>query len=299
MTKPWPTLSYIKGKDTFTTLKLFTQIIGKIKLATLPWINHSWHVSLQIIPTGLTTLTIPTATKDFQIDFDFIEHQLQIKTSQGEFLYFSLRDISVAEFFRKVFDCLRRLKIEVNIFPVPSEIENPIPFKEDYINHTYDKIQVENYHQALLNIQAVFMKFRSIFKGKSSPIQFYWGSFDLALSFFSGREAPQHPGGIPGLPDWVAIESYNREVSSSGFWIGDENVREPAFYAYIYPEPSAYHRANILPEAAYYHSKLGEFILPYSIVQESEDEEKTVLNFLMSTYQAGADLAEWNRGILE
>jgi hypothetical protein len=299
MKKPWPVLSYEKGKDTFETLHLFIQIIGKIKLATLPWINHSWHVALHVVPIGLTTQTIPYEDKSFQIDFDFLEHQLRIKTSEGEVKEFDLSTLSVAEFYRRVFDDLRKLNIHTLIYPVPCEIENPIPFEEDTIHSSYDKQQVNAFHRALLNIVEVFLKFRSGFRGKSSPIHFFWGGFDLALSFFSGRVAPTHPGGIPGLPDWVAEESYNREVSSVGFWMGNEALPEPTFYAYLYPEPLGYSNAEIQPEEAYYHYKLGEFILPYSVVQQSEDEERTLLAFLQSTYQAGADLADWNRSILE
>lgn len=299
MKKPWPKLSYEEGKGTFETLHLFTQIVGKVKLATLPWINHSWHVALHIVPTGLTTQMIPYEDKSFQIDFDFREHQLKIVTSDGERKQFDLSGLSVSDFFARVFQDLRKLGINILIYPIPCEIENPIPFDKDTVHASYDREQVAAFYQAQLNIYEVFLKFRSGFRGKSSPIHFFWGGFDLALSFFSGRVAPIHPGGIPGLPDWVAEESYDREVSSAGFWTGSDTLPEPVFYSYLYPEPLGYNNAAIQPEQAYYHPLLREFILPYSVVQESEDEEKILLEFLNRTYQTGADLADWDRVLLE
>lgn len=299
MEKPWPELSYENGKETFDTLHLFTQVVGKIKLEALPWINHSWHVALHIVPTGLTTQIIPYSSQSFQIDFDFIEHRLRIITSKGELRQFSLLRLSVAEFHRLVFEKLLELSIHIIIYPIPSEIEDPIPFPEDTIHCTYDPEQVAAFHAALLKIYKVFSKFRSRFRGKSSPTHFFWGGFDLALSFFSGKIAPVHPGGIPGLPDRIAIESYNREVSSAGFWIGSDALPEPIFYSYLYPEPVGYSRAEARPDCAYYHPILREFILPYTAVRESEDEEKTLFDFLESTYQAGANLANWDQIVLE
>lgn len=299
MKKPWPALSYKKGRATFETLHLFTQIIGKIKLAILPWINHSWHVALHINPKGLTTQMIPYGDISFQIDFDFLEHQLIIRTDEGEVIEFDLSTMCVADFYHRVFHDLRKLNIEVSIYPVPCEIENPIPFNEDTIHSSYDKEAVNAFHRAHLNIYEVFLKFRSGFRGKCSPIHFFWGGFDLALSFFSGEIAPKHPGGIPGLPNWVAQESYNREVNSVGFWMGNETLPEPIFYAYLYPEPFGYSKAQIEPEGAYYHHALGEFVFPYSFVQQSEDEERALLTFLRSTYREGVELADWNIAILE
>lgn len=299
MKNPWPELSYQKGKATFDTLHMFSQIVGKIKLATLPWINHSWHITLHITSTGLTTQVMPYKNGNFQVDFDFIEHQLKIKTDKNECRNFDLHGISVADFYNKIFDKLDELGIEIQIKPVPVELSDPIPFKEDTIHATYDDKQVIAFHTALLKIQEVFMQFRSSFKGKCSPLHFFWGGFDLALSFFSGRRAPKHPGGVPGMPDWVAIEAYCREVSSAGFWIGNDMLPEPAFYAYLYPESEGYKTATILPTEAYYHTNLGEFILPYSAVQKAENPGKMLLDFLNSTYGAGADLAKWDRQILE
>jgi len=299
MDTKWPVLSYKEGKATYDTLHMFTQIVGKIKLATLPWVNHSWHVTLHITPTGLTTHNMPYKNENFQIDFDFIEHQLKIKTDKNEFRSFDLRGISVADFYRKIFEKLDELGVEIKIKPVPVELANPIPFKEDTVHATYEDGQVTAFHIALLRIQEVFMEFRSGFKGKCSPIHFFWGGFDLALSFFSGRRAPKHPGGVPGMPDWVAEEAYCREVSSAGFWTGNEMLPEPAFYCYLYPEPEGYKTAKVLPKGAYYHTTLGEFILPYSIVQQSKNPGEKLLDFLHNTYNIGADLAHWDKDILE
>ncbi|MGN6603810.1 MAG: DUF5996 family protein [Ginsengibacter sp.] len=299
MQQSWPVLSYEKSKDTFETLHMWTQIVGKIKLAILPWINHSWHITLHISPTGLTTENIPFKDGSFRIDFDLQQHQLKIIKSSGELRSFSLKGISVADFNEKIFALLDELDIHIKIKPVPVEIANPIPFKEDKIHATYDEEAVKAFHEALILIQKVFLNFRSGFKGKASPIHFFWGSFDLALSFFSGRRAPKHPGGVPGLPDRVAEEAYCREVSSAGFWTGNEMLPEPAFYCYLYPEPEGYKTAQVSPKEGYYNSTLGEFILPYSSVQKSADPEKMLLQFLKTTYAVGADLAKWDRKILE
>lgn len=299
MKQQWPVLSYEKGKATYDTLHMWTQIVGKIKLAVMPWINHSWHITLGITLTGLTTQMMPFKNQDFQIDFDFIEHQLVITTSKNEIRKFDLHGISVAAFYKKIFKLLDELEIDIKIKPVPVEIANPIPFVQDTVHATYDDEQAIAFHQALLLVQKVFLQFRSGFRGKCSPIHFFWGSFDLAVSFFSGRKAPKHPGGIPGLPDSVAEEAYDREVSSAGFWTGNDQLPEPAFYCYLYPEPEGYRTAKLLPKEAGYNTNLGEFILPYSVVQQSSDPEKTLFEFLHSTYSAGADLAKWNREILE
>ena len=299
MQQQWPVLSYEKSKDTFETLHMWTQIVGKIKLATLPWINHSWHITLHITPNGLTTENMPYKDQSFKIDFDFINHQLKIFTSKNEQRQFDLRGISVADFYEKIFELLGELNIELKIKPVPVEIANPIPFKDDSVHASYVEEDVKAFHQSLILIEKVFLKFRSGFKGKASPIHFFWGSFDLALSFFSGRRAPKHPGGIPGLPDRVAEEAYCREVSSAGFWPGNEMLPEPAFYCYLYPEPEGYKTAEVQPGKAYYNSNLGEFVLPYAAVQQSEDPENALLQFLKSTYAAGADLAKWDRELLE
>ncbi|WEK20744.1 MAG: DUF5996 family protein [Candidatus Pedobacter colombiensis] len=295
----WPILSYEKGKSTYETLQLWSQIVGKIKLAVLPWVNHSWHVTLHVTPTGLTTESMRYNDQSFQIDFDFIVHQLKITTSNGETRQFDLHEISVADFYRKIFKLLNDLKINLTIKPIPVELADPIPFEEDTTHATYEDQQVTAFHQALLNIQDVFMKFRAEFRGKCSPIHFFWGSFDLALSFFSGRTAPKHPGGVPGMPNWVAEDAYCKEVNSCGFWTGGEGLKEVVFYCYLYPEPKGYKSAKVQPEEAYYHQTLGEFILPYSVVQRAEKPGDKLMEFLRSTYNTGADLAKWDRESLE
>lgn len=299
MKTKWPELSYGDTKETYETLHLWTQIIGKIKLAKLPWINHSWHVTLFVTPSGLTTSDMPDKNKHFQIDFDFIEDKLNITTSKGEARQLELRGISVADFYKKILDMLDQLEIEVKINAVPNEIEKTIPFNEDHRHATYNPEQAATLHKALLNIQEVFTQFRSEFKGKCSPVHFFWGGFDLAVTRFSGRKAPKHPGGIPNLPDWVAQEAYSHEVSSCGFWLGNEAVPFAAFYSYVYPEPEGFKNAKMNLQDAYYHEELKEFILPYETVRQSENPEKFLLDFLHDTYSAAADLAGWDRKALE
>jgi hypothetical protein len=299
MEQNWPTLSYEKGKPTYETVQLWSQIVGKIKLAVLPWVNHSWHIALQITATGLTTGSMHYNDQNFQIDFDFTVHQLKIRTSNGETRQFDLHGISVAGFYKKIFEVLTDLKIDVTIKPIPVELADPIPFEQDTIHASYEDEQISAFHKALLNMQDVFMKFRAEFRGKCSPIHFFWGSFDLALSFFSGRTAPKHPGGVPGMPNWVAEDAYCREVSSCGFWTGGGGLNEAAFYCYLYPEPEGYKNAKVKPDEAYYHRTLGEFILPYSAVQSAEKPSDKLIEFLHSTYSIGANLAKWDRASLE
>jgi hypothetical protein len=299
MNTNWPRLSYEAAKETYATLHLFTQIVGKIRLGKLPWINHSWHVTLLVTPFGLTTSDITANDQHFQIDLNFTEHQLIILTSTGQSRRFSLAGISVADFYHKIMEALGELNIDVKINLVPNEIADAVPFNQDYSHATYNPEQVKALHLALLRAQQVLLKFRAGFRGKCSPVHFFWGSFDLAVSRFSGREAPEHPGGVPNLPDWVAQEAYSHEVYSCGFWPGNEMVPYAAFYAYIYPEPKGFKEAKANPEAAFYHPDLGEFILPYETVQQAADPEKTLLEFLQSTYAAAADLAQWDRTALE
>lgn len=299
MKNQWPIIAYEKGKDTYATVHMWTQIVGKIKLAVMPWINHSWHITLHITPNGLSTLEMPYKNQNFQIDFDFIKHKLKIITSDGELRDFDLQGNSVADFYSKIFTLLRDLKIDLNINSTPVEMEDPIPFEKDTVNATYDKKETTALHQALLKMQNVLRHMRCNFTGKCSPVHFFWGSFDLAVSRFSGRTAPKHPGGVPHLPDWVAEEAYSHEVASFGFWPGSEALPEAAFYAYLYPEPDGYKETEIQPEGAYYHKNLGEFILPYNLIQESDNPEEQLMQFLNSTYLAGAKLANWDRKSLE
>lgn len=299
MKKSWPILSYKKGKPTYETLQLWTQILGKIKLAALPWINHSWNCTLHINPAGLSTNTIPYINKDFQIDIDFISHQLRIVTSLGEIRDFDLRNLNVADFYKIIFEKLNELEIKIEIMTTPSEIENPIPFELDTIHTTYEVAQAANFHNALCDIQDVFMIFRRDFIGKSSPIHFFWGGFDLSLAFFSGEKAPKHPGKIPGMPDWVLQDAFSHEVSDFGFITGNEAYPEAAFYCYLYPEPKGYKEGKVEPTEAFYNEVLGQFILPYSAVQNADNPEAKLLEFLRSTYSIGAGLANWKSDLWE
>lgn len=299
MEKIWPELSYEKGKETYETLHMFTQVLGKIKLETLSWLNHSWHVTLKFTPTGLTTATLPYNGQFFQIDLDLTNHKLKISTSRGENREFELPGLSVAAFYQKLFSELQALDIDIQINTKPVELEHPIRFEEDTAHHTYEPVQARALHQAILAIQDVFFSFKCGFKGKSSDVHFFWGSFDLAVSLFSGRKAPKHPGGIPHLPDWVAEEAYSHEVMSFGFWPGNEALPEATFYSYLYPEPEGFKEAVLLPKEACYHKDLREFVLPYKAVQQAEDPARKLREFLDSAYAAGTALANWDRKSLE
>jgi hypothetical protein len=298
MKSEWPELSYNDAKDTYETLHLFTQIIGKIKLAKLPWINHSWHVTLLVTTSGLTVTDLPDRNKNFRMDFDFIQHKLIVKTSDGDIRQIDLPGISVAMFYSNVIKALNQLDIDVKINTTPNEIEHPIPFNKDNLHTTYIPKHVENLHNALLKMNNVFTEFRSGFIGKCSPVHFFWGSFDLAVTRFSGREAPRHPGGVPHLPDRVAVEAYSHELSSAGFWPGSEPVPFAAFYSYAYPEPEDY-RYSAISEGAYYDSNMREFILPYEVVQKSYNPSQVLMDFLQSTYDAAAESGKWDRRSLE
>lgn len=295
----WPELSFEEAKETYQTIHLWTQIAGKIKLSKMPWINHSWHVTLSVTPFGLTTGHIPDRQQHFQINFDFIKHQLQIITSSGAERAFAFADLSVAACYRNLLGDLQDLGIEAKINKVPNELVDPIPFHQDEHHNTYNPLHAANLHGALLRSNEVLNQFRAEFIGKCSPVHFFWGSFDLAVSRFSGRKAPTHPGGVPNLPDWVAREAYSHEVSSCGFWPGNEAVPYAAFYSYIYPEPPGYKSFSIKPASGFYHKDLGEFILPYKEVQQSANPAQTLLDFLESTYEAAAETANWDRENLE
>ena len=299
MEQKWPELSYEKGNKTYETLHMFTQILGKIKLECLPWQNHSWHVSLRFTPTGLTTLTLPYKEQFFQINLDLTEHKLEIHTSHGKTRELGLSGLSVAGFYHKLFGLLRELDIDIKIYTKPVELEDPIRFEKDNVHNTYDPEQALALHQAMLAMQKTLNSFRCRFKGKCSEVHFFWGSFDLAVSLFSGRKAPKHPGGIPNLPNWVAEEAYSHEVMSFGFWPGNKALPEAAFYSYIYPEPEGYKDAEVQPQEAYYHPELREFILPYKVVQQASDPDAKLKEFLDSVYSAGITCANWDREALE
>jgi hypothetical protein len=294
----WPELSYENGKETYHTIHLWSQIAGKIKLVTMPWINHSWHITLFVTSSGLTTGALSSNGKNFHINLNFLNHRLEVITSKNEEKAFSLLSMSVARCYSVLLATLKDMGIEVNINPMPNEMENPIPFDKNEQNIYLPEI-ASALHLSLLKANEIFTKFRAGFIGKSSPVHFFWGSFDLAVSRFSGRTAPPHPGGIPNLPDWVAREAYSHEVSSCGFWPGNEAMPEAAFYSYIYPEPEGYKQSVVKPDSAYYHKDLREFILPYEAVRQSKNPGQTLMDFLNSTYETAANLAGWERNKLE
>jgi hypothetical protein len=298
--KVWPALPYESWKESCATLHLWTQIVGKIRLAQTPWVNHSWHVPLYVTATGLTTSPVPYKGEAFQIDFDFVDHVLWMKTSDGHSRQIVLKPMPVAEFHAALFEQLNDLGIAVKIDNRPNEIPDAIAFTEDTVHAAYDRDAAHNFWRILLSTHHVLTYFRSAFLGKVSPVHFFWGSFDLAVTRFSGRTAPPHPGGVPNLPDAVAREAYSHEVSSAGFWPGGGGVlNEPAFYCYAYPAPEGFAAARVRPAGAYFHQTLGEFILPYEAVRTAPDPERTLIDFLQSTYEAAADLAKWDRAALE
>jgi len=295
----WPELPTAAWRETCATLHLWTQIAGKIRLSKTPWLNHSWHVTLYVTARGLTTSPIPDGARTFQIDFDFIDHALRISTSDGAQRHFALAGQSVASFYAGVMAALRELGIHASIDEVPNELPDPVRlFSEDSQHASYDPDAVRRFFQILANCDRVFKQFRTGFLGKASPVHFFWGSFDLAVTRFSGRRAPRHPGGVPNLPDSVVWEAYSHEVSSAGFWPGGA-IDYPAFYSYAYPEPPGFRATKVHPDAAFFSEALGEFILPYDAVRTADDPDKALLDFLQSTYEAAAISAKWDRDALE
>jgi len=295
----WPALSYPEWKDTYATLHLWTQIVGKVRLVQAPWVNHSWHVVFYVTARGLTTSAIPNGSSSFQIDFDFQEHKLWIATSEGEFVHLPLRPMTVADFYREVMGKLAEVGVAVRIRTMPNEIADAIPFDQDTTHRSYDPSQAHRFWRALVQADRVLKMFRSRFLGKSSPVHFFWGGFDLAVTRFSGRPAPPHPGGVPHLPDWVAREAYSHEVSSAGFWPGADMLPEAVFYSYAYPEPEGYRTTPVLPGATRFDGTLGEFLLPYEEVRRAAHPDDFLLDFLQSTYEAAAERARWDRAALE
>ncbi|OKH53957.1 hypothetical protein NIES2101_09465 [Calothrix sp. HK-06] len=294
----WPSLPFDKWKDTYATLHMWTQIIGKIRLVQSPFLNHWWHVPLYVTVRGLTTSVIPYGSKTFEINFDFIDHKLVINTLCGSTKTLSLRSQSVADFYQETMTTLRSLGIEVNIWTTPVEVADPIPFEEDYKHATYDPEYAQRFFRILVQANRVLTEFRSQFIGKVSPVHFFWGSFDLAVTRFSGQPGPEHPGGIPNMADWVTREAYSHEVSSCGFWPGNDGV-EPVFYSYAYPTPSGFKEYSIEPFEASYSDDLGEFVLPYDAVRTSQSPDELLLTFFESTYKAAANLGNWDRATLE
>jgi len=295
----WPSLPLEAWSDTCATLHMWTQIVGKIRLTQSPWINHSWHVPLYVTSRGLTTSPIPYETRTFQIDFDFISHQLTILSSDGGVGHLPLQPQSVAAFYRCLMEELARLRLRVNIHKKPNEVPDPIRFDHDESHAAYDPEYANRFWRILVQADRVLKLFRVRFIGKCSPVHFFWGAPDLAVTRFSGRRAPEHPGGVPNLPDRVTREAYSHEVSSCGFWPGGGAIPYPAFYSYAYPEPNGFPASPIKPEAAFYSSDLREFILAYDAVRQSETPDETLLAFLQTTYEAAANLARWDRQALE
>ena len=296
---PWPELPLAAWRETCETLQLWTQIVGKIRLARASWLNHSWHVALYVTARGLTTSPIPDGARTFQIDFDFIDHVLLLSTSDGAMRQFALAGKSVAGFYAAIMTALSELGIQIAIDEVPNELPDPIRFSLDHGHASYDPDAVRRFFQILVNVDSVFKQFRTGFLGKASPVHFFWGSFDLAVTRFSGRRAPRHPGGVPHLPDEVACEAYSHEVSSAGFWPGGGAIDYPAFYCYAYPEPAGFRTIQVRPDAAFFSEALGEFILPYDAVRTAAAPEQALLEFLQSSYEAAAVSAKWDRDALE
>ena len=297
--KAWPTLPLEAWSETYATLHLWTQIAGKIRLAQSPWMNHGWHCTLYVTARGLTTSPVPHGNRTFQIDFDFIGHQLMILSSDGLTGGFALEPQSVATFYKRLMAAMDKLDLHVKINQKPNEVPDPIHFEQDETHRAYDSEYANRFFRILVQADRVFKAFRGRFIGKCSPVHFFWGAPDLAVTRFSGRWAPKHPGGIPNLPDSVTQEAYSEEVSSCGFWPGGGPIPYAAFYSYAYPEPAGLATSPIQPREAFYSKDLREFILPYDAVRQSESPDDTLLEFLETTYSAAADLAEWDRSSLE
>ena len=296
----WPALPSDAWRDTCATLHLWTQIVGKVRLAQTPWINHSWHATLYVTARGLTTLPIPYNNRAFEIDFDFIDHRLIVQSSDGRTGSLALVEETIADFYHAVTALMTDCGLAVRISRMPNEVADPIAFDADREHRAYDASAVERFWRVLLQIDRVFRQFRSGYLGKVSPVHFFWGSFDLAVTRFSGRPASVLPTTAPpGLPLAVAREAYSHEVSSAGFWPGGSGVEDAAFYSYAYPPPAGFATAGVEPPQARYHEALGEFLLPYEAVRSSRSPDDTLLAFLQSTYQAAAVRGAWDRAALE
>jgi hypothetical protein len=290
----WPALPLEAWQDTYDTLHMWTQIVGKIRKTLTPLVNHWWNVTLYVTSRGLTTSPIPYGTRTFEISFDFIDHKLEILTCEGLTKQIELAPKTVAQFYQELLESLRALNIDAKIHAAPDEVANPIPFAEDFTHKSYDPESAHTFWRILVTVDCVFKEFRGRFIGKCSPVHFFWGSFDLAVTRFSGRPAPERPGADP-----ITREAYSHEVISAGFWPGGGEINGPAFYAYAAPEPLGFKTARIQPEAAFYHSGMSEFILMYDDVRRAESPKTMLLEFLESTYSAAADLAKWDRASLE
>ncbi|MGP1282730.1 MAG: DUF5996 family protein [Parasphingopyxis sp.] len=295
----WPELAVDNDGETFAMLHLMTQIVGKTRVALTPWSNHSWHVPLYLTARGLGSSPIDHPDGSFDLEFDLIGSQLTFRGAGGATDTLPLESGTIAGFFSAFNAMLARHGVATAIHGTPNEIPDPTPFAEDDARRNYDPDAARRLWQALLRIDTVFKHFATGFLGKTSPVHFFWGSFDLAVTRFSGREAPEHPGGVPALPDDVAREAYSHEVSSAGFWPGNADAPDPIFYSYAYPEPDGFRDADGLPEGASYNKDLGEYVLPYAAVRAASDPEALLLDFLQKTYDAAADAGNWDRAALD
>ena len=295
----WPSLPLEAWSETCATLHMWTQIVGKIRLVQSSWTNHSWHVTLYVTARGLTTSPVPYGSSTFEIDFDFVNHQLIVQASDGRAARIPLQPQSTAAFYSRLMEEMRQLGLQVEIHCKPNEVPDPIRFDQDQVHCSYDAEYANRFWRILVQADRVFKEFRSRFAGKCSPVHFFWGGPDLAVTRFSGRRAPEHPGGIPNMPDWITREAYSHEVSSCGFWPGGGAVPYAAFYSYAYPEPPGFSAASVRSGDAFYSSELREFILPYDAVRQADSPDRVLLEFLQTTYEAAADLGKWDRGSLE
>ncbi|HEX4077833.1 MAG TPA: DUF5996 family protein [Rhizomicrobium sp.] len=295
----WPALPYAAWRDTAATLLLWTQIVGKLRVAQTPWLNHSWHGALYVTARGLSTSPIRHAGGVFDCEFDFVAHRLAIRADNGGERHVALRPQSVAAFYRAVMDALEQLGVPCAIDRMPNEVPDAMAFDRDEIHKSYDADAAHRFWRVLVQCDRVFKEFRTGFLGKASPVHFFWGSFDLAVTRFSGRAAPLHPGGIPHLPDAVVREAYSHEVSSAGFWPGGGAVEYPAYYSYAYPTPARFAGARVHPSEAFFSRELGEFLLPYEAVRTASDPKRKLMEFLQSTYLAAANLGNWDRERLD
>jgi uncharacterized protein DUF5996 len=294
----WPDLTLSRWEDTRDTLHLWTQIVGKVRLGLTPMINHWWQVPLYVSARGLTTSLMHTGARGLEIEFDFVDHVLELRTTDGEQRHVELQPRSVASFYAATTAALDELRVSVRLFPRPTEVVVAIPFDQDELHRAYDPDAAHRFWLALVHAHRVMLRFRARFVGKVSPVHFFWGSADLCTTRFSGRPAPKHRGGVPNCPDWVQEMAYSHEVSSCGFWPGGDDD-EGCFYAYAYPQPDGFAEWPVEPSAAYYDTNLGEFLLPYSAVRTASDPDVALLTFFQSTYDAAAELAAWDRSSLE
>jgi len=293
----WPALDYPPWRDTAATLQLWTQVAGKIRLAFTPWLNHSWHVPLYVNARGLGTSLIHTGRKLLEIDFDFVSHRLILRTSDGLDRGFALVPMSVAAFYQRLMSELVEADIVVSIDVNPNEVVDPIRFPDDQTHAACNADAANAFWRALVQTDRVFSQFHTAFLGKSSPVHFFWGSFDLAVTRCSGRPAPRHPGGVGGLPDSVACEAYSHEVSSAGFWPGSDAYPHAAFYSYAYPNPVGFDSAKVSPDSAFWSAEMGEWLLPYDAIRTATDPDALLLEFLQSTYRAAADIGAWDANL--